>query len=130
MKTVPILDEDIEILRSFPVAIPSLYFFRHVQGIQSVREGEPFGEKYFYKWWVKACKNLGIEGVDLYGGTRHSSARALRQYCSPEEIKRATMHSTNKAFERYFDMESDDLRSIYKDTGKVIKLSELDVKKM
>lgn len=26
------------------------------------------------------------------------------------------MHSTNKAFERYFQIESDDLRDIYKDT--------------
>jgi len=51
--------------------------------------------------------------VDLYGGTRHSSAKALRHFCSPEEIKRATMHSTNKAFEQYFQMESDDLRTIY-----------------
>ena len=29
---------------------------------------------------------------DLYGGTRHSSAIALRKYRTPEEIKRATMH--------------------------------------
>lgn len=51
--------------------------------------------------------------MDLYGGTRHSSAKALRHFCSPEEIKRATMHSTNKAFERYFNIESEDLRNIY-----------------
>jgi len=57
---------------------------------------------------------LGIEGVDLYGGTRHSTARALRKHFSPEEIKRATMHSTNKAFERYFMIEADDMRDIYK----------------
>jgi hypothetical protein len=38
------------------------------------------------------------------------------------------MHSTNKAFERYFRIESDDLRGIYEDTrekdkpeGKTIK---------
>jgi hypothetical protein len=31
----------------------------------------------------------------------------------------------NKAFERYFIMESDDLRSIYKDTAKVIKIDKL-----
>ena len=74
--------------------------------------------------------NLGIEGVDLYGGTRHSSASALRAYRTPEEIRRATMHSTNKAFNRYFAMESDDLRSIYEDTGNVIKLDrELKVTK-
>jgi hypothetical protein len=72
----------------------------------------------------KACKNLGIEGIDLYGGTRHSSAKALRKHRTPEEIRRATMHSTNKAFDRYFSMESDDLRSIYKDTHKVIRLED------
>ena len=127
-KLVPILDEDIELLRSFPKAFPELPFFRHVKGISGCKEGTPFGEKYFYKWWVKACDKLGIQGVDLYGGTRHSSAIALRKYRTPEEIKRATMHSTNKAFERYFRIESDDLRDIYKDTrqkrqnGKVIKL--------
>ena len=70
---------------------------------------------------MKACKNLGIEGVDLYGGTRHSSAKALRAYRTPEEIKRATMHSTNKAFERYFQIESDDLRKIYSKTKRTSK---------
>ena len=79
------------------------------------RAGQRFGEKYLYKWWKRACKNLGIVGVDLYGGTRHSSAKALRRYRTPEEIKRATMHATNKAFERYFWMESDELRDIYRD---------------
>jgi hypothetical protein len=56
---------------------------------------------------------LGIEGVDLYGGTRHNSTMALRQYVSPEEIRRATMHSINIAFERYFRIESDEVRGIY-----------------
>lgn len=77
---------------------------------------------------MKAYNNLGIEGVDLYGGTRHSSARALRAYRTPEEIKRATMHTTNKAFERYFKIEAEDLRSIYQDTGKVIRLGKNDNK--
>jgi hypothetical protein len=77
---------------------------------------EKFGEKYFYKWWVKSCESLGIEGVDLFGGARHSSVIALWQYRTPEEIKRATMYSTNKAFERYCRIESDDLRSFSQDT--------------
>lgn len=112
-KLVPLLEEDVEIIRTFPRGVPALPFFRHVAGISGTRENEPFGARYLYKWWQKACSNLGVEGVDLYGGTRHSSAKALRHFCSPEEIKRATMHSTNKAFERYFQMESDDLRTIY-----------------
>ena len=61
-------------------------------GVSSARDSQPF----------------------IFSHTRHSSAIALRR--TPEEIKRATMHSTNKAFERYFRMESDDLRDIYSDT--------------
>ncbi len=124
-KLVPILDEDVGLIKSLTKGLPDMPFFRHVKGISGCKAESRFGERYFYKWWVKACDELGIDGVDLYGGTRHSSAIALRRYRTPEEIKRATMHSTNKAFERYFRMEADDLRSIYGDTkrnkGKVIK---------
>ena len=115
-KIVPLLEEDIEFIKMMPRGFPHMHFFRHVPGIKGCTAGQPFGNKYLYKWWKKACENLGIEGVDLYGGTRHSSARALRQMRTPEEIKRATMHSTNKAFERYFQIETEDLREIYRDT--------------
>ncbi|MDO9230251.1 MAG: hypothetical protein Q8M86_05020 [Syntrophales bacterium] len=73
----------------------------HGAGIKGVADNAPFGIKYFYKRRGKACSTLGIDGIDLYGGTRHSSVRALRKYRSPEEIKRAAMSETNKAFERY-----------------------------
>jgi len=112
-KTIPLLEGDVDLLRSLPTSLPDLYFFRHLPGISGCKAGQKFGKKYLYKWWKKACNNLGIEGVDLYGGTRHSSARALRQHFSPEEIKRATMHSTNKAFERYFQIEVEDVRKVY-----------------
>ena len=70
-KWVPMLQEDLELVRSFPPAInPELPFFRY--------KGRPYGRKRLYKWWKRACTNLGIEGVDLYGGTRHSTVRALR----------------------------------------------------
>jgi len=55
--------------------------------------------------------------VDLYGGTRHSSAVALREFFSPEQIRHATMHSTNQAFERYFRMQAEDLKKIYSKIG-------------
>jgi len=114
------LDEDIEVLKSLPRGLPDLHFFRHTKGLSGAVAGAKFGEKYFYKWWMMACENLGIEGVDLYGGTRHSSARALREFHSPEEIKRATMHSTNKAFERYYKIELDDIKSVYENTARKI----------
>lgn len=111
-KLVPLIDEDIEILRSFPVGMPTLPFFRHIKGSGQM-EGAPFGKHVFYNYWKRACKNLAIEGVDLYGGTKHSTARALRKHCTPEQIRRATMHSTNKAFERYFKVESDEVKEVY-----------------
>jgi hypothetical protein len=115
-KIVPLIKEDVEILRDIPQGFPKVQFFRHVPGLKGIQAGRPFGPRYLYKWWMRACENLGIEGVDLYGGTRHSSARALLEFRTPEEIRRATMHSTNKAFERYFQMDSGNLRSIYEDT--------------
>ena len=61
------------------------------------------------KWWMRACANLGIEGVDLYGGTRHSTASALASVLDPSEIKtHGTQHTTNKAFERYFQRKASD----------------------
>lgn len=111
-KFVPLIDEDIEILRTFPPALPMLYFFRHGKS-SGCTPGQQFGQKLFYKWWIRACDNLGIQGVDLYGGTRHNSAMDLRHYATPEEIKRATMHTTNKAFERYFQVSKDELQRLY-----------------
>jgi integrase len=89
-KLVPLRREDVELIRALPRGLPHLPFFRHPSGLKGIKGGAPFGEKYLYKWWKRACENLGIEGVDLYGGTRHSSASALRKYRTPEEIKRAT----------------------------------------
>jgi integrase len=100
-----LLDEDVELLRSMPRGFPKQYFFRHT----SLRSGlkitdlDQFGNKYLYKWWKKACDALGIEGVDLYGGTRHSTVTRLGQFYSPEEIMQdGSGHTTNKAFSRYF----------------------------
>lgn len=116
-KAIPLIPEDIEMFKSFGLSpFPEMPFFRHA-------DGKPFGRNHFYRYWKKACKNLSIEGVDLYGGTKHSSARALRRVHSPEEIQRAMMTKTNRAFERYFKIESDDARMVYQSNrGQVIPL--------
>ncbi len=97
-------EEDIALIKSCPRSIdPNLFFFRHEVKRSGVKAGEQFGPKYFKKWWDKACENLGIKGVDLYGGTKHSTATALGASLTPEQIKRGgTGSATNKAFERYF----------------------------
>ena len=75
--------------------------------IEELKQGELeqnlIGPKYFKKWWDKACKNLGVRGVDLYGGTKHTTATALGYFLTPEQIKRGgTGSATNKAFETSF----------------------------
>lgn len=108
-KKIYLLDEDIDHIRALPRGMPGLYFFRH-------KNGNRFGEKFFYKWWMRACNALGIKDVDLYRGTRHSSCQALRSQYSPEQIRLATMHTTDKSFERYFTQEGDDYRRVYQGT--------------
>lgn len=105
-----------------PRELPHLYFFRHVKGIPGVAGGEKFGNRYFYKWWKKACVNLGIVGVDLDGGTRHSTTTALRELFSPEEIRRSgTLHTTNKAFDRYMQVKPEDARNMYRAARELVK---------
>lgn len=125
-KIVPLVQEDIEMLSRLPVGLPDMFFFRHSKNVKGVRAGTPFGKTILYKWWKKACSNLGIEDVDLYGGTRHSSAIGLRRVATPEQIKTATMHSTNKAFERYFMPDRKEIQGLYEatrecDTGVIQK---------
>jgi hypothetical protein len=94
----PLIQEDIEMLGRSPIGMPDMHFFRHSTNVKGVKAGTPFGKTILYKWWKKACDNLGVNDVDLYGGIRHSSAIGLRKIATPEQIKMATMHSTNKAF--------------------------------
>lgn len=61
----------------------------------------------------KACENLGVEGVPLYPGTRHSSIVELGDHYSPEKIMGdGTGDATNAAFNRYFKLKADKKREI------------------
>jgi len=94
--------DDVEIVKTFPKTLPGIPFFRHELGASGVKAGQMFGPTMFAKWWKSACANLGINGVGLYAGTKHTTVTALGELLSPEEIKRGgTEHATNKAFERY-----------------------------
>lgn len=109
-KVLALTKDDIELIKSFPRGFPDLHFFRHQKGYLS---GQRFGKDLFYQYWKRACKELGIEGVDLYGGTKHSTVKALREYLRPDEIKRGTGIATNKAFERYYQFEFEDELKVY-----------------
>jgi integrase len=113
-----------ELIHTLGRGFPEMHVFRHIKGNGAAKPGEKFGRDYLQRWWNQACKNLGIEGVPMYPGTRHSSAVALRTNNSPEAIKRATGHKNNRAFERYLQVTGDELRSLYADTrkAKVVKI--------
>ncbi|HOV87975.1 MAG TPA: hypothetical protein PLM79_16590 [Syntrophobacteraceae bacterium] len=77
-------------------------------------KGAPFGKHILYSYWKKACSNLGIEGVDLYAGTRHSTMQYMRILGhSPEEVKRLSFHTTNAAMNRYLQINPEELRAGY-----------------
>ncbi len=95
--------EDCQLIESLwnPKGLPDMFFFRHMKTRSGIKEGVQFGPKYFKKWWDEACKNVGIEGVDLYGGTKHSTVTALGKFLSPEQIQRGGTGHASDAFKRY-----------------------------
>lgn len=116
-KYIVMIDEDLELVRKLR-GFPHQPFFRIEKGNGAARPGDPFGKGLLYDVWKRACRNLGIEGVDLYGGTRHSSAQALREHMSREEVKELTGHHTSASFSRYFWADMETLREGYEKTRK------------
>ncbi|MBI9085980.1 MAG: hypothetical protein JEZ11_20440 [Desulfobacterales bacterium] len=107
----------------------NMFFYRHVKGNGNAKPGTQFGKDYLYKWWKQACKNLDIEGVDLYGGTRHSTTTALAEHFTKDELRESgTMHATNQAFERYMQAKKNDSLIVYKKSQE-IRTKILELKK-
>lgn len=106
-KKVKLMPEDVDLLKSLPRGFPEMPLFRYDKDHFHVRAGTGFGKGALYDAWKRACSDLGIKGVDLYGGTRHSSAIALyvEEGISRDEIKLSTGHSTTKSFMRYLPMD-------------------------
>ena len=112
-KVIPLIPEDLEIVRELPLAFdPAMPFFRHEQNNGGAKIGRSFGHSVLYESWRRACDRLGIQGVSLYPGTKHSTAMGLRAVATPEEIKSMTLHSTSAAFHRYFQTGGEALREL------------------
>ena len=110
IKTVRLVTEHIGIFKQLKnkfKAVPELKFFRHHGGIRSMKVNAPFGGKYFKKWWDKACAKLGIQNLDLYGGTRHTSTTEIARREGTQNAREASAHETNKAFDRYCQFQND-----------------------
>jgi integrase len=102
-KFIHLLPQHCDLIASVwvPRALPHIYFFRHLSGRSGIRAGDRFGPKYFKVWWDKACGNLKITGVDLYGGTKHSTVTALGKKLTPEQVQRGATGHASDAFKRY-----------------------------
>lgn len=110
IKTVRLVQEHteyfIEMKKLFP-AVPELKFFRHHGGVRSMKVNAPFGAKYLKKKWDDACEDLGIQDLDLYGGTRHTSTTEIARLAGTANARKASAHETNKAFDRYCQFQDD-----------------------
>ena len=130
-KTIRLIDrhiKEIEILKMNYAGMPHMPFFRHVKGVSGVTVEAQFGEKYFYKWWKRACRNLGIEGLDLYGGTRHTTTTESAKLLGQAAAKQALGNTSNKSMERYCLIQDDGtydivrkIDSLKKGKGKIVK---------
>jgi hypothetical protein len=130
-KTVRLTDEHAdrwrELQSQFP-GLPNAPFFRHTTPVSGHKtEGDGFGPKLLYVHWRKACDALGIANLDLYGGTRHTTATELARVAGHENTRKATGHLTNKAFDRYCqaqDQTAFDMAKIVSEAreGKVVPL--------
>lgn len=73
---------------------------------------------------------MGIENVDLYGRTKHSTVRAMREDFRPDEIRTSTGIASNKAFERYFQHEFEDELKVYKKRHAIRRARGWDIKRL
>jgi len=102
-------------------------FFRHDGRRGHAPAGMAFRRQMIWAAWKRACGRLGIHGVDLYGGTKHSTAVGLRDKLGYEEVRKMTGHTTNRAFDRYIQLQGVALRGLYEVRQTLLDDSKLDL---
>ncbi len=115
------LEEIKKIKRDHP-ATDEVLFFRHPE--DSKYPNRPLGKDQLYRAWKKGCAVFGIEDLDLYGGTRHSSTTAIGKMLGKDRARDFSGHDTNEAFDRYCQIgEQDDFdisQPMAKARGKIV----------
>jgi integrase len=115
-KIVKLTDRDLELLRSLTRGFPEMYFLRHERATGGRAVGSRFGKNLLYQIWQRACSELGIEGVPLYPGTKHSTASDLARKFPSALVQKTTGH-TSKAFERYLVLGEEECVSLYEEAS-------------
>ncbi len=112
-KFIKLVDADMDLLQGLDNGHPDKPLFRFDTTTGGQLPGQRFGHSVLLAAWRRACAKLGVEGVDLYGGTRHSSAVALGKNHEPGTVQQLTGHHTSKSFLRYFWLEDDSKQELY-----------------
>ena len=107
-----LIDEDVGLKRSLPTGMPHMWFFRHGKR-KGATEGQKFAGDYLGEWWNRACDNLGIEGVSLYPGTKHTTLTDIAEREGYHAARQASELRTNKAMDRYLITDPYKQREIY-----------------
>ncbi len=56
-----------------------MLFYRHQGRVKRVKN-QPFGDEHPNIAWNAACDELNVKGLDLFIGTRHTSATEIQNY--------------------------------------------------
>lgn len=126
-KVVRLVEEHIDMFRQFKdeyPAMPDMPFFRHCANGTNYKRDQQMGENCFRRWWNRACKEVGVEGVQLYGGTKHTTTTATAKMLNREAAKAATGHKSDRAFDRYCQTEGQEALAVHEQLVQKRKKSE------
>lgn len=103
--------EQVEYIKTQPWGDPGDYFMVYTIQRSGVKIGQRIHPKRLNNWFQAGAAHFGIDTY-LYAGTKHTTATALGQHLTREQIRRgATGHATEEAFDHYMhDRISDQLR--------------------
>jgi integrase len=121
-KAVRLLDRHVELIRSLPRGFPEMYFLRYDYPVKGRKVGQRFGRDYLYHVWRRACSELGLEGVPLYPGTKHTTMSDWGRKFSESLIHKASGVVSN-AMRRYLVLGEEDCITLYEDAAPKVKRS-------
>jgi len=122
-KTIILIEEHIELLRSLPKSFPEMYFLRYDYPVKGRNVGDRFGKDYLYYVWRRACKRLGVK-VDLYRGTKHSTITEWSRNHPLAVIERAA--NVSQCIRRYIVLGEEDVQRLYQEAKPNTKVSSSD----
>ncbi len=127
-KYIPLVEYHVELLGLLKKSFPAMPIFRHEKGNGAAKPSSQFGRDYLYNQWRKACDDVGIHGVSLYPGTKHTQIVHMRNQLgfSRSECQEAAAVKSNKAFSRYYEIQDETMRKMYADgIGEMIDLKKI-----